>query len=326
MSSNHDVVLKLLLTSIKKLQIIRPFIKWRNKLNRWIFLSANLLMGTTCFAGEMGTSQPDLMHDGLFLGLGGTYNSLNITQNSWGEGISNIITSTGANSNGIAQGTGAPFHNTDNAFAPEIQLGYFKHFANSPNLFGLKFSYQYLGATATNSNLYIPQLGETTSVTGTTSPLFGYVNADSVQVSTNHELALLAFIGRSFGNKYVYIGAGPSLFNLKSQNYYSIGYAEFDGVTIDVTGLVSYATPSIWSWGGAAQLGMAYYINPTWFVDLSYTYAVTGSYTVNHQQTFSNSSTIGNVSYTTSGTLFTKDTLKLNNQSLTLSINKVFDL
>ena len=288
-------------------------------------LIVNLLCGTACIAGGMGATESDLMHDGLFLGLGGNYNAVNITQNSWGQGISNIQTSTGGNSNGIAEGTGAPFHNTSNTFSPEIEAGYFKKIEGTQNVYGLKFSYQYLGSTATNPNLYIPQLGVMTSSTGATSSLFGYVNADSVQVTTNHELMLLAFIGRSFGNKYVYLGAGPSLFNLQSKNYYSIGYAEYEGVTVDVTGLVSYASPSIWALGGAAQLGMTYFISPTWFIDASYTYAVTGNNTTAHQQAFSNSSSIASVNYTTSGTLFTKNTLSVSTQSLTLAINKVFD-
>lgn len=290
-----------------------------------MILSASLLVGTACFAKGACTIESCMLHDGLFLGLGADYNSINLTQNSWGKGISNIQTSTGTNTLGIAQGTGAPFHNTTNTFAPEIQAGYFKHFPCTPYLYGFKFSYQYLGSSATNSNLYIPQLGTSTNSSGVTSSLFGYVNADSVQVSTNHELALLGFIGESFGNKYFYFGAGPALFNLQSKNYYSIGYALFDGATINVTGLVSYSTPSMWLWGGAAQLGMVYYISPTWFIDVSYTYAVTGSRTSSHQQTFSNSSSIGSVNYNTSGTLFTKDTLRINNQSARLTINKILD-
>lgn len=283
-----------------------------------------MLGATTGFAGDMGAL--DLMHEGLFLGLGGSYNSINVTQNSWGKGISNIQTSTGANSNGVAQGNGTPFHNTNNTFSPEIQAGYFKHITGTENLYGLKLSYQYLGATATNSNLYIPQLGQMTSNTGTTSSLFGYVNATSVQVTTNHELNLLAFIGRSFGNKYVYLGAGPSVFNLKSKNYYSIGYADYEGATVNVTGLVSYSSPSIWAWGGAAQLGMTYFISPTWFIDTSYTYSITGNNVTRHQQAFSNASSLGSTHYATSGTLFTKDTLGINAQALTLSINKMLDL
>lgn len=289
-------------------------------------LSANLLCGTTCFAGGMGEIDSDLMRDGLFLGAGASYNSINLTQNSWGLGISNIITSTGGNSNGIAQGNGAPFHNTTNTFAPQVQAGYFKHSTGTQNLYGLKFSYQYLGATATNSDLYIPQIGEMVSSTGTTSSLFGYVIGDSIQVTTSHELTLLAFMGRSFGNKYIYLGAGPSLFNLRSRNYDSIGYAEYEGATVNVTGLVNYSSPTIWAWDGAAQLGMTYFINPTWFIDASYTYAITGNNMTPHEQAFSNSSSLGTTTYTASGTLFTKDTLSVNNQTLSVTINKIFDL
>ncbi len=40
-------------------------------------LSAGLLGGAACFAGSMGATESDLMHDGLFLGLGASYNSIN---------------------------------------------------------------------------------------------------------------------------------------------------------------------------------------------------------------------------------------------------------
>ena len=112
---------------------------------------------------------------------------------------------------------------------------------------------------------------------------------------------------------------------MRSKNYDSIGYAEYEGVTVDVTGLVNYSSPPVWAWGGAAQLGMTYFINPTWFIDASYTYAATGNNMKPHEQAFANSSSIGSVNYTASGTLFTKDTLRVNNQTLALSINKVFD-
>lgn len=136
-----------------------------------------------------------------------------------------------------------------------------------------------MAITTTNSNLYIPQLGQMTGSNGATSLVFGYVNADSVQVTTNHELSLLAIIGWSLGNKYVYLGTGPSLINLQSQNYYSIGFAQYEGVTVNVTGLVSYSSPLIWAWG-RAQLGMGYFITPTWFIDASYIYSLTGNNTV----------------------------------------------
>ena len=290
-------------------------------------LGAYFLAGTVCFAGNVSAAGSDLTRDGFFLGVGADFNSVNLTQNSWGEGISNILTSTGANSNGIGQGDGAPFHPVTNVFGPSFQVGYFKHIAGTPNLLGVKFFYQYLDATATNSNLYIPQLGQSTSAnTGVTSPLYGYVNAASVQPTTRQDVALLLFAGHSFGNASLYIGAGPSLVNLKSQNYNSIGYAVVDGATINVTGLVNYATPSIWAWGGTAQIGATYFFTPSLFIDMSYTYTVTGDNTIKYQQTFTNISNLAGVTYTTSGTLYTKNTMSVKNQSFMLSINKVLDL
>jgi len=292
-----------------------------------MILSASLLAGTACFAASAGIQGTDLMRDGLFVGVGADYNSINLTQNAWGKGIGDVTTNTGANTTGIAEGDGAPFNDFTQTFSPEIQVGYFRHFPGTQNLYGFKFFWQYLGATATNPNYYIPQVGTSTNNnTGDVSALFGWVNVDSIQITTNHEFGLLAFVGQSFGSKYFYVGAGPSLINIQSKNYYAIGYAEIDGATVDMTGLVSYASPSMWILGGTAQLGMTYFISPTWFLDISYNYTVSGSRTVHHQQTYSNTSTIGSTTYTSTGTLYTKNILRLHDQSVRLSINKVFDI
>ncbi len=286
--------------------------------------SANFLLATACFANATDTN---LIHDGLFLGLGASYNSIHLTQNSWGKGVGNITTNTGSNSNGVAEGTGAPFENNSQSLAPEIQIGYVKHFANHQNyLYGFKFSYQYLNSNATNPNLYIPQVGTITSQTGVTSPLYGWVNVDAVEVTTTHQFNLLGFIGETLGNKYFYFGVGPTLTNLTSRNYYSIGYAQFEGATVNVTGLISYSTPSLWLLGGAAQLGMTYYISPTWFIDASYTYSISASTTVNHQQSYAYTSSLGSTIYNSSGMLFTKNTLRIKNQTIGITLNKMLDV
>jgi opacity protein-like surface antigen len=296
-------------------------------MKKWMALGASLLATTTAFADGAYFNKPEpTMNDGFFVGLGANLNSLNITQNSFGLGISNIATSTGANSNGVASGNGAPFNNISNSIAPGLQFGYLKHIGGTPNLFGFKFSYEYIGSTMPNNDLFIPQIGQTTSaVTGVTSPLFGYVTAASIQPTINHELNLLALFGHSFGNASIYVGAGPALVNMKSGNYNSIGYAIVDGATVNVTGLVNYHTPSVWTWGGTAQLGANYFFSPTWFMDLSYSYTVTGTRTFNYQQNFVNNSTIAGLAYTTSGTLYTKNKISIQNQAVMLSFNKLFD-
>lgn len=293
----------------------------------WIGLCSFALIAMPGFAGDMGSAITKTPQGGFFLGLGGSYNLVEVNQYSWGQGISNVYLGSTLLSYGIAEGTGAPFHNTTARFSPEVQAGYFKHFANSDKIYGVKFAYQYLGATSTNNNLYIPQLGQLNTVSPpSTSSLFGYVNADAVEVTTNHEFTLLAFIGQTFqDNKYVYLGVGPSLFTLQSHNYYSIGYANFNGENVDITGLVSYSSPSIWAFGGAAQLGMTYFIDPSWFLDLSYTYTFSGQYTAAHEQPFVNSFVSAGTTYTTSGNLFTRNTMQITSQAVTLAINKFFD-
>lgn len=293
----------------------------------WILLSACFLTATTCYASNQKFIESNIPCDGFFLGIGADYNSINLTQDSWGKGVSNIQTSTGVNSNGVAEGNGIPFHNVNNTLGPGFQAGYFKHVSGTPHLFGLKFFYQYLDSTATNAHLFIPQLGQTTNaISGVTSSLYGYVDGQSVQPTVNQEATLLLFGGHSFGNTSFYFGIGPSLVNLKSKNYYSIGYAEFNGATINVTGLISYSSPSYWAWGGTAQIGTTYFVTPSWFIDMSYTYTLTGKTTNYHQQTFTNTSNLAGTIYTTSGILYTKNTLRVKNQTLMLTFNKVFNL
>jgi hypothetical protein len=283
------------------------------------------MIGTSAFAGEMGPIQHN--PQGFFVGLGANYSSVNLRQDSWGLGISNVSVNAVATSQGIAQGTAAPFQNTSLTFSPEIQAGYLKNF-NADTYYGIKFTYQFLGLVVTNRDLYLPQSGELRTLNPpSTGPMFGYAIADSVETTINHNMNLLALIGKQFDNKYFYLGAGPSVTSLRSKNYNSIGYALLDGETVNVTGLVNYSSPTIWAWGGAAQLGMSYFIDPTWFLDASYTYSISGSYTSPHEQSFSNTSKAGTDTVLTTGILATKDTFKRTSvQSINLSINKILDI
>lgn len=288
-----------------------------------VMLSCSVF-GTSVFAGDMGAVPNP---QGFFIGLGGNYSSFNYTQNSWGLGISNLYTNSVLTSRGVAQGNAAPFHTTNSTFSPEVQAGYLKNFTPDA-YFGFKFSYQYLGLVVTNRDLYLPQSGVLTSFNPTsTSTMFGYAIADSVETSINHSMNLLAMVGKQFRNKYVYLGAGPSVMSLRSKNYNSIGYAIVDGETLNVTGLVNYSSPTIWAWGGAAQIGMSYFISSSWFIDASYTYSVAENHTSPHKQTFAHTTSAGGTTIETNGILATKDTFKTPKlQSFNVSINKLFDL
>lgn len=286
------------------------------------FASISILVAYA-FSAQVDASPQDLQ--GVYFGLGVNYSSLNLTQNSWGLGISDLYTNSVFTSRGIADGNAAPFKNNALIFSPEIQVGFFKNI-NPITYWGVKFTYQYLNSTATNRDLYLPQTGvlATANPPGT-SAMFGYAIADSVETTINHDLKLLFSIGQTICNQYLYMGVGPTLINLKSKNYNSIGYAIVDGVPLNVTGLVNYGSPNIWAWGGAAQIGMNYFINPCWFIDSSYTYSMTGSKTSPHEQTFANTSIIAGNTIFTTGILATEDTFKrVTSQTINISINKYF--
>lgn len=279
------------------------------------------LFGTSAYAGTMGSS---LNLQGFFVGVGGNYNSLRIEQNSWGLGISSLYVDGVFNSTGIAQGNAAPFKNWSQNLSPEVQAGYLRNY-NERFYYGIKFTYQYLGSVITNRDLYLPQTGILTSSTGTQSPMFGYAIADSVETTINHNMNLFALIGTQVGSKSFYLGAGPSLISIQSQNYNSIGYAIVNGETLNVTGLVNYGSPTMWAWGGGAQIGMSYFISPSWFIDASYTFSALESRVSRHEQSFSNTSTMDGDNLLTTGILTTKDTFKTTLvQSINISINKLF--
>lgn len=280
------------------------------------------IFGTSTFAGTMGIAPNP---QGFFIGVGGNYNSLRIHQDAWGLGISSLYIDGVYNSTGIAQGNAAPFKNWSQYLSPEVQAGYLRNH-NDNVFYGIKFTYQYLGAVATNRDVYLPQTGVLTSSSGTKSPMFGYAIADSVETTINHDMNLFALIGKQIGNKSIYLGAGPSLISLQSQNYNSIGYAIVNGETLNVTGLVNYGSPTMWAWGGAAQIGMSYFITPSWFIDASYTFSALEGRVSRHKQSFTNTSTMNGDNLLTAGILATKNTFKTTLlQSLNVSINKMFD-
>jgi len=273
--------------------------------NLWLRVSTLGLLGlsSVAFAGGPEMAPPAPMNQtGFFMGLGGSYNSVRADAYSSAVGSASLDANVSADdvslyslaASASASGTGDPIHHTTNTFAPEAQIGYFQHFTGSNWLWGVKFMYKYLQATSTTSDPTIPLDLDNVSVqfTDNVDPAHSAdINADqsdfgddvhvasivgsSAQTSVNHELALMAFIGRSFANSFIYLGVGPSLFGTQT-NIYNAAVTGPDGaVSAELSDDLSSKK---WMWGGAVQVGMAYYFNPTWFLDLSYTYAITSKY------------------------------------------------
>ena len=148
----------------------------------------------------------------------------------------------------------------------------------------------------------------------------GNVVARSYQSSINHQLTFIPFVGRSFERTFIYLGAGPSLTQTRSKLNGVIGFAAIDGQHLNITGASADFASTQWALGGAATFGMTYFFDRSWFLDLSYTYAMTENRTSNFSGPFA-SATDG---YTDTGTLSGNYSGRVITQSVHVSINKAF--
>jgi hypothetical protein len=288
-------------------------------------LSVYTLSLLTCsnltFAAEVhSTFASDMSKTGLFVKLGESYNPVKFDQYLKANGISNVFNRSTLVAFGASGGPANPYHATQSTFSPETQMGYFKHFTKSDKLWGVKFLSNYLGIISTDKDLDSLQMDSRTNTAATPSSKASFAS-NVTQTSINHELALLAFVGHSFTKSHVYLGAGPSLFGSQSHFYDVTGYADDSGNHVGITGMPSNLSNSKWMWGGAAQMGMTYYINPTWVLDLSYTYAITGLYSAINNTSSPFNNTVGSYS-----TLYTNNSQRVTAQAVTVSVNKVFSL
>ncbi len=266
-----------------------------------------------------GLSPSIVPRTAFFLGLGGSYNSVNFgNQNVYAQGVSNIYLNGALVAVGSAGGPADPYINTQSTFAPGVQAGYFRHFTDSNWLWGAKFSYSYLRATSINQNVVIPQVGSFTSANSDT--FTGNVVVRSYQTSINQQMTFTPLIGHSFEKSFVYFGVGPSLSQTQSSLNGVIGFADINGGHTNITGTPSSFSSSSWVYGGAAVVGATYFLDQSWFLDLSYTYVRTKVKTNNFSAPFA-SSTDG---YDDTGTLSGYYSGKVITQALTVSINKAF--
>jgi opacity protein-like surface antigen len=256
----------------------------------------------------------------FFLGLGGSANWTNFGhQHVYAIGTSNVFTDGLLSASGSAQGP-TNIHMEDRfAFAPSFQGGYFQRFGTSDWLWGAKFSYNYLRATSTNTNSIIPQFGTyTTIVNPTPVPFSGPAYVRAAQTSLLQEIGFIPFLGHAFGQSYVYAGGGPTLSQTRTRLNGLVGFALVDGGIVDQSGAPQNFSSSSWLVGGAAVVGVTYFLTPTWFLDLNYTYAVTEGHTANFASPFIDDSS------TSVGTLVGNSAWRAEAQRVGLTINKAF--
>jgi opacity protein-like surface antigen len=258
----------------------------------------------------------------FFLGLGASADWIHFgDQHVYAIGTSNVYVDGVLSASGSAQGPANISMNNTFGFAPSLQGGYFQRIGTSDWLWGAKLSYNYLGATSTNNNSIIPQFGSFT-VTGsrTSVPFSGPAYVHAARTSLVQEIDLIPFLGRFFDRNYVYIGAGPTLSQTRTQLKGLVGLAVINGVLMDQSGAPQDFSSSSWLFGGAAQVGLTYFFTQTWFIDLNYSYAVTENHTSNFASPFINPSS----SSTSLGTLVGSSAWKAATQRVGLTINKAF--
>ena len=284
-------------------------------------VSLPLLMACASLATAQTSSTTLVPNAGVHFGLGLNLNSTAFKgQELEATGISDVTnTSTGAFVNaGTAGGppVGIDMANA-NGVSPTLQLGYFQKLKDSNYLWGIKFSYSYLGGTtATNDYIRVPQYG--TYSNGT--PFTGNAIASSYQKTINHQFALIPYFGQAFDRGTIYAGIGPTFSQVSTKINNLVGFADINGNRTDISGTPQNFSASQWVWGGAVMLGGTYYLDKSWFLDFSYTYSMTQNKTASYNSTFYNPSSPN----TYSGSLIGSSTGTATVQSVTLTINKVF--
>lgn len=260
--------------------------------------------------------------EALFLGLGGSYGSTSFNDPYlYAQGVSEISQGGVPVAVGAAGGSTNPSLGSDGTLAPIVQFGGFRHFTDSNWLWGAKFSYGYLDASSNVANIPVPQSGSFKNLTDDPVTSFsGNVVVHSYESRITHQMSFVPFLGRSFEKLFVYAGAGPTLSQVKTSLDGVIGFAAINGTHENITGTPSNFASSEWVFGGAATVGVTYFLDASWFVDLNYTYARTASYGSSYSAPFSSSSDgyddVGILSGNYSGGVTT--------QAVAISINRAF--
>lgn len=259
------------------------------------------------------------MKNGLFLGLGASYNGVKLDGQIHGTSFSSLFSGNSLAALGQTSGSTSPSHTTHFTFAPFGQIGYLHHLSSW--LIGIKAAYQYLNLTHTSTNLSFPT--SLYSAVGGGNTYLGHLSVGSSQTRLDHELYLLPLFGYVIQESCLYLGAGASLFYTEQHLYDIQSYVEANGTVPDILGSAPSFSFSEWIWGGIAELGWLYPFAKTWCLDLNYSYALTGYSRAQETAIFSNT-LITNTVYTETGFISFRTKQRITVQSLTVSLNKVF--
>lgn len=241
-------------------------------------------------------------------------------QSVYNLGISQILDSGVLVATGTADGP--PVETQLDAEAdcvPFAQFGYFRHVNNSNWLWGFKQTYSYMNSKLSQNNLNIPQYG--TSSNPNVTSFEGFSVTRTYEVFTDHQFTLTPFLGRSFRNGFVYGGAGPSLNHVGAALHDVVGFATINGELLDISGAPQTVQDKEWAFGVAATAGVTYFLTPSLFLDVSYTFANPFPDTFHVESAFHNELYAPRVFQ---GTLIGDYTAEVNTHLITATLNVGF--
>lgn len=251
---------------------------------------------------SMTSHIPSANQEGIFIGMGGGYNSIKV--DSRHTGTLNAI--SGFPPNGIFTGIPHSHDHTRYLLSPELQAGLFQKLNNSEWMWGFKLLYQYLQANNNEKQAYVDYINSSNTIDKVSG---------QVKTRIGHEFAALVQFGHSYTNGMVYMGVGPAL--LGTKNHIDTIADNDSGYYIG--NLDDFPRQTKRAWGFMAQVGANYYLNPTLFLDLSYFYTLSSRLSINSRGTFtpdiSGGLNTGIISFDTSK--------RVTLQSVILTLNKI---
>ena len=194
-------------------------------------------------------------------------------------------------------------------------------FAGGDWLAGLKFNYKYANINS-KQNVSIPQNGTVTilSRTGrTTESITGFVQISPAEINLKHQLALIATIGRAFGNVHNICRRRSGTVRRRDEVYqWDPPLPLIRGQGRSPAGEPITSLNDNWVWGGAAQVGATYAFAGGWFLDFAYTYARSANFNIENSACYSNQ--IGPLA--SSGCAVLNAQERVTNQSVMLTLNR----
>jgi outer membrane protein W len=204
-----------------------------------------------------------------------------------------------------------------NRLAPVVQLGHRFPLCNDWAI-GILAQWKYLNYKTPNVNSSRGQI--LPNATFSSINIFGpEVRRDfTSKTRVNNEVMLLGCLGKQIINGYAYVGVGPVFFTASNRIYVSSVHIP-NGVGDHL--ISTFVTSDRTLWGGAAQVGYQYCLNPNSFVNIGYTYLQSGKYLFNNT---ANTAILNGANNPGATTLFLRRTIKLSAQEFMCSMNLVF--